>query len=225
MSRRELLNVAWKLGAGRDRPAARVESRARAADLRAYPFTLGVASGDPLPDGVVLWTRLAPEPLEGGGMPMANVEVGWEVAARRGVPDHRAERHRDGAARARAQRARRRRPASQPGREYWYRFRAGSEVSQIGRTRHRAGRRAPPSIGCASPSCGCSHYEIGYFTAFRQHRRRAIRFRLPHRRLHLRGARRRRPQPGARAASTTVRRSTRSSTIAIATRSTSPIPI
>jgi hypothetical protein len=37
-----------------------------------YPFTLGVASGDPLPDGVVLWTRLAPGPLaeDGpGGMP------------------------------------------------------------------------------------------------------------------------------------------------------------
>ena len=25
-----------------------------------YPFTLGVASGDPLPDGFVIWTRLAP---------------------------------------------------------------------------------------------------------------------------------------------------------------------
>ena len=38
--------------------------------LGADPFTLGVASGDPRPDGVVLWTRLAPEPLEpGGGMP------------------------------------------------------------------------------------------------------------------------------------------------------------
>jgi alkaline phosphatase D len=33
------------------------------------PFTLGVASGDPEPDGVVIWTRLAPQPLEGGGMP------------------------------------------------------------------------------------------------------------------------------------------------------------
>ncbi|MCZ9345539.1 PhoD-like phosphatase N-terminal domain-containing protein, partial [Streptomyces sp. TRM76130] len=32
-------------------------------------FSLGVASGDPLPDGVVLWTRLAPDPLAGGGMP------------------------------------------------------------------------------------------------------------------------------------------------------------
>jgi alkaline phosphatase D len=34
---------------------------ARAADP--YPFTLGVASGDPSPDGFVLWTRLAPIPL------------------------------------------------------------------------------------------------------------------------------------------------------------------
>lgn len=36
------------------------------------PFSLGVASGEPLPDGVVLWTKLAPEPtaLDGrGGMP------------------------------------------------------------------------------------------------------------------------------------------------------------
>jgi alkaline phosphatase D len=35
----------------------------------AYPFTLGVASGDPLPHGVILWTRLAPLPINGGGMP------------------------------------------------------------------------------------------------------------------------------------------------------------
>ncbi|HWE76383.1 MAG TPA: PhoD-like phosphatase N-terminal domain-containing protein [Stellaceae bacterium] len=27
------------------------------------PFGLGIASGDPMPDGFVLWTRLAPEPL------------------------------------------------------------------------------------------------------------------------------------------------------------------
>src|SRR2546426_11953183 len=44
------------------------------------PFTLGVASGDPLPDGVVLWTRLAPDPLAGGGMGSAAVAVEWLVA-------------------------------------------------------------------------------------------------------------------------------------------------
>src|SRR5262245_37649621 len=45
------------------------------------PFTLGVCSGDPSPDGVVLWTRLAIDPLNGGGMPRQPVEVLWEVAA------------------------------------------------------------------------------------------------------------------------------------------------
>ena len=45
-----------------------------------YPFTLGVASGDPLPDSVILWTRLAPDPIRGGGMPQQNVQVRWQVA-------------------------------------------------------------------------------------------------------------------------------------------------
>src|SRR5215210_9039964 len=49
--------------------------------LSAYPFTLGVASGDPVPNGVSLWTRLAPEPLvEGGGMPASDIRVRWQVA-------------------------------------------------------------------------------------------------------------------------------------------------
>lgn len=46
-----------------------------------YPFTLGVASGDPLSDSVILWTRLAPDPLNGGGMPKQAVPVKWEIAA------------------------------------------------------------------------------------------------------------------------------------------------
>ena len=49
-----------------------------------YPFTLGIASGEPVHDGtsarVVLWTRLAPDPLNGGGMPPNDVEVRWEMA-------------------------------------------------------------------------------------------------------------------------------------------------
>ena len=44
------------------------------------PFTLGVASGDPEPNGVVIWTKLAPTPLDGGGMPNEAVKVQWEVA-------------------------------------------------------------------------------------------------------------------------------------------------
>ena len=51
-----------------------------APKFSAYPFSLGVASGDPLPDGVVLWTRLAPQPLDpAGGMPPESIEVSWQI--------------------------------------------------------------------------------------------------------------------------------------------------
>ena len=52
--------------------------------MAADPFTLGVASGEPAPDGMVIWTRLAPRPLADdglGGMPARAVDVEWEVAA------------------------------------------------------------------------------------------------------------------------------------------------
>ena len=52
----------------------------------AYPFSLGVASGDPAPDGVVLWTRLAPRPLAvAGGMSPESVEVSWQIAEDEGM--------------------------------------------------------------------------------------------------------------------------------------------
>ena len=44
------------------------------------PFQLGVASGDPTSDGVVLWTRLAPEPITGDGLPDSPIEVTWELS-------------------------------------------------------------------------------------------------------------------------------------------------
>jgi len=98
----------------------------RGGPLASDPFRLGIASGDPEPDGFVLWTRLAPTPLaeDGlGGMPARDVEVQWELAA-----DERFKHVvRRGSTTAR--------PASahsvhvelhhlQPGREYFYRFRA-----------------------------------------------------------------------------------------------------
>jgi len=49
-------------------------------DLPGAPFRLGVASGDPTPRSAILWTRLAPQPLAGGGMPDRRVPVIWEVA-------------------------------------------------------------------------------------------------------------------------------------------------
>jgi alkaline phosphatase D len=48
---------------------AAVETASSQSNNISYPFTLGIASGAPLPEGVVLWTRLAPDPLNGGGMP------------------------------------------------------------------------------------------------------------------------------------------------------------
>src|SRR5206468_5160182 len=80
-TRRELLKIAWYLGAAAV-AAPLITRRVLAKPIfDAYPFTLGVASGDPAPDGMVLWTRLAPKPLEGGGMPMAIVDVDWEIAS------------------------------------------------------------------------------------------------------------------------------------------------
>src|SRR5919198_3273025 len=61
--------------------------RGRPPRIHGYPFTLDVASGDPLPDGVVLWTRLAPDPLHGGGMAAAQVDVAWEIARDEAMKD------------------------------------------------------------------------------------------------------------------------------------------
>src|SRR5437870_9204975 len=58
----------------------------RALRFSASPFSLGVASGDPSPDGMVLWTRLAPRPLtDDGGMPSRAVPVSWEVGTDDGL--------------------------------------------------------------------------------------------------------------------------------------------
>jgi alkaline phosphatase D len=166
LSRRQLLNAAWKLGAAALlQPLASTRVLAQPV-FGKYPFTLGVASGDPWPDGIVLWTRLAPEPLDGGGMPMANVEVGWDIARdaafrtidRKGVTIARPELGHSVHVEV---------PGLEPAREYWYRFRAGSEVSQIGRA------KTAPSVDAAVDRlrfavCGCNHYETGYFTAYRR---------------------------------------------------------
>jgi alkaline phosphatase D len=166
MSRRQLLNAAWKLGAAALLQPFAGRTVGAQPLFRFYPFTLGVASGDPLPDGVVLWTRLAPEPLDGGGMPMVGVEVGWEVArdrafsqiAAKGTTIARPELGHSVHVEANGLEA---------GREYWYRFHAGREMSPIGRT------KTAPADGAAIDRlrfavCGCNHYEVGYFTAFRR---------------------------------------------------------
>src|SRR5438105_10029549 len=73
-NRRRFMAGALALGASR-LTGRRATAQPR---LSANPFTLGVASGYPMPAGVVLWTRIAPTPLlSGGGMPREAVPVEW----------------------------------------------------------------------------------------------------------------------------------------------------
>src|SRR5918999_2002231 len=99
------------------------------------PFTLGVASGDPAPDGVVLWTRLAPAPFEpDGGMPNRLVPVHWRIAEDEAMTRIVQE----GTVIARPEEAHsvHVEPVGLlPAREYWYHFQSGPHVSAPGRTR------------------------------------------------------------------------------------------
>jgi len=130
------------------------------------PFTLGVASGDPLPDGVVLWTRLAPDPLNGGGMPDYDVPVKWEVATDkefRDVVQHGIEFARHQLAHSVHVEV----EGLEPNQVYYYRFKVGSEISQVGRT-----KTLPPyGTDVAKMTfafASCQSYEEGYYTAYKR---------------------------------------------------------
>ncbi|WP_029391840.1 alkaline phosphatase D family protein [Streptomyces xiaopingdaonensis] len=128
------------------------------------PFTLGVASGDPLPDSVVLWTRLAPSPYEpGNGMPRARFTVEWEIAederfarvAARGQAAAHPEFNHTVHVEAGGLR---------PERLYHYRFRVGTWISPVGRTRTAPAAGSEPGrlrFGLVS----CQQYTDGYWTA------------------------------------------------------------
>ena len=129
------------------------------------PFTLGVASGDPWPDSVVLWTRLAPAPLEpGGGMAPVPVMLRWELAA-----DAQMRRIlRSGEVVARPEEAHSVHlvlDGLEPARTYFYRFRLGAFETPIGRTRTAPRRDTDTEIRFLN--AGCQHYEHGHFTAWR----------------------------------------------------------
>jgi alkaline phosphatase D len=165
LSRRRLLRGATAAAA---LAALRPEGRRAVAqpDFAADPFRLGVASGDPWPDGFVIWTRLAPEPLApGGGMPAAPVEVAWEIAA-----DERFARVvRSGVAIARPEAAHSVHvevAGLPPGRPWFYRFRAGAAESPVGRSRTAPAPDAMPAR-VRLVHGGCQHYEHGFFTAWR----------------------------------------------------------
>lgn len=128
------------------------------------PFTLGVASGDPSPDGMVLWTRLAVDPLNGGGMPRQPVQVEWQIAA----DDRMSRVIRSGRVTASPEVAHTvhvELSGLAPDRWYWYQFRAGNEVSAIGRT--RTFPRAQAQVDrMRFAIASCQHYEQGYYTAY-----------------------------------------------------------
>jgi len=133
--------------------------------LATAPFTLGVASGDPLPRGVVLWTRLARDPFNGGGTGTRGVAVKWEIAAderfrrvvKRGTtlagPELGYSVHVEV-------------QGLRPARTYWYRFKAEGVISPVGRTRTapEAGS-SPRSLNFAFASC--QQWQVGYYTAYR----------------------------------------------------------
>lgn len=130
----------------------------------ATPFSLGVASGDPLPDGIVLWTRLAVTPRDGGGMDNVPYEVRWELAS-----DERfslmVQSGTAVASPALAHSVHVDVTGLTPTTEYFYRFMVGSEISPVGRT------RTAPAAGSNVEAIrfaftSCAHWEHGYFRPY-----------------------------------------------------------
>jgi alkaline phosphatase D len=130
-----------------------------------YPFRLGVASGSPLPDGVVLWTRIVSEPGSSEPPAPGPLTVRWEVAAdpafrrivSRGnaaaLPELAHSVHLDVR-------------GLQPDRWYWYRFMLGDAVSPVARTRTApapGGMPARMRLAYAS----CQHWEFGEYAVHR----------------------------------------------------------
>ncbi|TDD04067.1 alkaline phosphatase D family protein, partial [Nonomuraea diastatica] len=135
ITRRSLFAGGAGLGFSAALGAAPVRAAVRRAPL-SDPFQLGVASGEPTHDGVVLWTRLAMDPiaLDGlGGMPSRPVPVQWQLAKDENfkhVVRHGVETARPDAAHSVHVEL----DGLDPGAEYFYRFRADREISPSGRT-------------------------------------------------------------------------------------------
>lgn len=137
---------------------------------KADPFSLGVASGSPSPNGFVLWTRLAPEPenydpAAPAGMSGPAVPVSYEIA---GDPQMKTI-IRNGTALADpvyAYSVHAEIAGLEPGRPYWYRFMSGGAMSRTGRAMTApAPQTALERMRFAYVSC--ANYEHGYFSAYR----------------------------------------------------------
>jgi alkaline phosphatase D len=136
--------------------------------LTSNPFTLGVASGSPTADSVVLWTRLHVPDLFGASLGTAPVTVRWEVAHDdkfiRIVQSGQSLASPELAHSVHAEVV-----GLDADRWYFYRFMAGDFVSPVGRTRTFPKPDAVVArlrLGYAS----CQKWEDGYFTAWRHMR-------------------------------------------------------
>ncbi|MEV7003257.1 alkaline phosphatase D family protein [Streptomyces sp. NPDC093982] len=138
---------------------------AKAADA-APAFLHGVASGDPLPDGVLLWTRVTPTPDATPGSGLGpDTEVSWVVARDKALMNIVAK----GSTSARA--------ASdhtvkadirglEPATDYWFRFSAGGTDSPVARTRTAPAANASVA-GLRFGVVSCANWEAGYFASYR----------------------------------------------------------
>lgn len=161
------------IGAGVATTALGAPAIVRAQSMfREFPFSLGIASGEPASDGFVIWTRIAPEPLDPhGGMGLGTLPVQWEVAS-----DERFT-----AIVARGEQLARPELAHSvhievtglmPDRPYWYRFIAGGERSFSGRARTLPLAQADVAR-LRFAVAGCQNYEDGFFGAYRHLSREA----------------------------------------------------
>ncbi|WP_447763760.1 alkaline phosphatase D family protein [Sphingopyxis panaciterrae] len=149
--------------------------RAEGGIFRDFPFSLGVAAGDPASDGFVIWTRLAPEPMAPhGGMPLASIPVDWEVANDTGFREVVAK----GTELARPELGHSVHvevAGLQPDRPYYYRFTAGGERSLRGRARTLP-KPGTPTDALKFGVAGCQHFEAGFFGAYRHLAREELAF-------------------------------------------------
>ena len=163
MSRRNFLLATGSL-TGLTLAQARLRPTLSFRKYSGYPFSLGVASGDPMPDSVVLWTRLAPNPLRSTSMPPVNVPVMWQIATDEKMGRVVAK----GEAIATPELAHSIRVVVnglESDRWYWYQFKAGKEISPIGRT------KTAPNVKdilrkLTFAFVSCQNYEHGYFNAY-----------------------------------------------------------
>lgn len=162
------LSACGRGGGGGDATATSAATVRNTVPLRGDPFQLGIASGDPLPDSVILWTRMAPDPVApdgGGGMADQSVDVTWEIATderfrevvNQGVataePRFGHSLHVDA-------------DGLDPASDYFYRFTAGDATSRVGRTRTLpAADSSPERVRLAIANC--QYFEGGFYAAYR----------------------------------------------------------